>query len=42
MNWQQYIDKAVGDKPTFTNAEVRTILANGLKFDSTNWCQHRR
>lgn len=42
MNWQQFIDKAVGDKPTFTNNEARQLARKTLEFCTDNWVKQRR
>lgn len=42
MNWSEYIDKEVGDKPAFSNEEVRSLVRRALEFECDNWCYRRR
>lgn len=42
MNWQTFIDKAIGSKERFTNAEVRALLRRALEYECENWINHRR
>lgn len=42
MNWQQFTDKIVGNKGSFSNAEVRAIVRKTLEYCSDNWINHRR
>lgn len=42
MNWSDYIDEQVGDKPTFSNNEVRDLIRSALEFECDNWCNRTR
>lgn len=42
MNWQSFIDRACGSKPTFTNAEVRALMRKALEYECENWIKQRR
>lgn len=42
MNWSQFIDKAVGSKATFTNAEVRQLMRKALEYECDNFVRQRR
>lgn len=37
MNWQEFTDNIVGDKPTFSNKEVRSIVSKALQFVTDCW-----
>lgn len=37
MNWQEFIDSMVGDKETFTNTEVRSLVEKALRYECDKW-----
>lgn len=37
MNWQEFIDLAVGDKEVFTNKEVRTLIGKAIRYECDKW-----
>lgn len=41
MNWQDFIDKQISDKRTFTADEVRSLLLEALKYECDNWVKSK-
>lgn len=37
MNWREFIDTTVGNRPTFTNQQVRDIVQRTLIYTTDNW-----
>lgn len=37
--WAQWIEHIVGDKESFTNAEVRSIVRKTLGYSTECWCK---